>query len=244
VTPPVHREVFETLDRAAPYLTVWLTFFAVLTIIRIVRKPPGVPVPQREGMIASELPGLPLMLLHSVGFVLALLALDPVSILLFLWWGPGYVFVASMLLIRARRKSPPLEWKPFARATSWLCKLSYVVFVAIYISLGLYGLPFVYSAWIMHDQVRLTWLRGNADRTRRVSEDLWIPRILYAALLVIPFVVEIPLRPLAMGLSGVIFVLWVVGIVRVVQWGRFRTRPDPRASDNLRDIVYLLDRPY
>jgi hypothetical protein len=239
---PVHSGTYETLERASPFLIVWIALFTLVNIVRIARQRPGPAA--REGMIASELPGLPLMLLHSVGFVLSILSRDLASSLLFLWWGPGYVFVASTLLVRARRRSPPIRWKPFARVTSWLCKLSYVAFMAVYCSLGLYGIPFVFSAWIIQDQVKLTWLRQNADRTRRVSEDLWIPRILYAALLGLPFVAEVPLRPFAAGLGVLLLGLWVAGLARVVRAGRFRDRPDPRASDNLRDIVYLNERPY
>lgn len=246
--PPVDPEIYATLERATPYLVGWLTLFTVVIGAKIVRGPRGpldgafVP-PAREGMVASELPGLPLMLLHSVGFGLSLWRRDPVSALLFLWWGPGYLFVATTLLVRARRKSPPIDWKPYARATSWLCKLSYVAFVAIYLLLDLPGIPFVFSAWIVQDQVKLTWLRGNADRTRRVAEDLWVPRVLYAALLGLPFFFEVALRPLAAGLGVVLLVAWLAGLARVARAGRFRARPDPRSSDNLRDIVYLLERP-
>ncbi|MBI3723611.1 hypothetical protein HY251_06615, partial [bacterium] len=130
---PIHGEIYETLDRATPFFVLWLTFFTLLTIVRIVRRARGsAPAPPREGMIASELPGLPLMLLHSAGFVLSIVHRDPISTLLFLWWGPGYVFVATTLLVRARRKAPPIDWKPFARVSSWACKLSYVIFMACY----------------------------------------------------------------------------------------------------------------
>lgn len=240
MTLPVDREVFATLESGAPFLLAWLTFWTLLSLVRIARHKPG-DAPPREGMIASELPGLPLMLLHSVGFVVSILHRDPVSTLLFLWWGPGYLFVAGTTLYRSKRGLPPVEWKPYARATSWGCKLSYVLFMACYLGNGLVGIPFVFSVWIIHDQVRLAWLRQNADRTRRVSEDLWIPRVLYVGLLVLPFVSEVPLRPLALGLAPLLAVLWAVGIARVVRAGRFRTKPDPRTSDNLRDIVYLDD---
>ncbi|MBX3471711.1 MAG: hypothetical protein KF878_33060 [Planctomycetes bacterium] len=239
---PIDPEVYRTLEQATPGLVAWLALFTLLTVVKVARHALGHAVDGREGMITSELPGLPLMLLHSAGFGLALWHGDPLSAALFAWWGPGYLVVAATLLVAARRKRR-LDWRPLARATSWACKLSYVVFMAIYGALGLPGLPFVFSAWIIHDQVKLAWLRGNADRTRRVAEDAWLPRVLYAALLGLPFVANVPLREVAIGLALVLGPLWAVGLARVIRSGRFRERPDPEASDNLRDIVYLARRP-
>jgi hypothetical protein len=232
---PINPEVYRTLELGAPYLIGWVSIFVVVTIIKLLRHARGQAVATaREGMIASELPGLPLMLMHSAGFGLALWHRDVVSALLFAWWGPGYVLVASMLLLKVK-----VDWRRWALATSWGCKLSYVLFIGIYASLGLWGLPFVFSAWIVNDQVRLTWLRGNADRARRVVEDYWLFRILYVALLLLPLVVETPLRPLAAGVGLLLLALWLVGLKKVVASGRYRVQPDPHASDNLRDIVYL-----
>jgi len=241
---PVHAEVYATLERASPFLICWVAIFLVYNLARIARRPPGADAPLKEGMVTGELPGLPLMLLHSVGFGLSLAARDPVSAALFLWWGPGYVFVATTLLVRARRRARPIDWKPWARLSSWGCKLSYVIFMVIYLTNGLYGLPFVFSAWIVNDQVKLAFLRTNADRARRVTEDLWLPRLGYVAFLFLPFFVAVPLRPFAAALGALLAVLWVAGMVRVLRSGRFRQRPDPHAPDNLRDIVYLNARPY
>lgn len=234
---PVDAEVYRTLDRAAPWLTGWLTLFALVTLVRIARHRPGDP-PRKETMVGSELPGLPLMLLHSAGFALAAWHRDVVSALLFLWWGPGYLVVSSIVLRQAQTKRP-IDWRPYALATSWGCKLSYLIFMIIYASFGLPGLPFVFSAWVILDQVKLAWLRGNADRTRRLTEDAWLPRLGYVLGLFIPLGFEMPLRLLATGLGMTLFVLWVVGLARVIQAGRFFTKPDPRTSDNLRDIIYL-----
>lgn len=234
---PVDPEVYRTLDRATPWLIGWLTLFALVTLVRLVRHRPGAPA-RKEGLVGSELPGLPLMLLHSVGFGLALWRRDVVSALLFLWWGPGYLVVSSIVLRQARTKAT-IDWRPYALATSWGCKLSYLIFMIIYASLGLPGLPFVFSAWVVLDQVKLAWLRGNADRTRRLTEDAWLPRLGYVLGLFIPLGFEMPLRLLATGLGVALFVLWAVGLARVIHAGRFFTRPDAATSDNLRDIVYL-----
>jgi hypothetical protein len=237
---PVDPEVYRTLDRATPWLIGWLALFAAVTLVRLVRHRPG-DAPRRETMVGSELPGLPLMLLHSVGFALSVWRRDVLSALLFLWWGPGYLVVSSIVL-RQARTGARIDWRPYALATSWGCKLSYLVFMLIYASLALPGLPFVFSAWVVNDQVKLAWLRGNADRARRLTEDAWLPRLGYVLGLFVPLGFELPLRLLATGLGMTLFVLWVVGMARVLQAGRFFARPDPEASDNLRDIVYLSPR--
>src|SRR4051812_29821381 len=103
---PVDPEVYRTLDRATPALFVWLTVFVGLTLRKLARRAQGLPVATHEGTVASELPGLPLMLLHSVGFALSLWRRDLVSTLLFAWWGPGYLLVASLMLLKVR-----VDWR-------------------------------------------------------------------------------------------------------------------------------------
>ena len=50
----------------------------------------------------------------------------------------------------------------------------------------LLAIPFVFSLWIMHDQIRLSWLQDNADRTRRLCEDFWVVRLGYVLFLFLP----------------------------------------------------------
>ncbi|MCO5171868.1 MAG: hypothetical protein M9894_36675 [Planctomycetes bacterium] len=84
---PIDPEVYRTLEQATPALVAWLALFTALTVVKVARRALGRPVEVREGMIASELPGLPLMLLHSAGFGLALWRGDLLSAALFAWWG-------------------------------------------------------------------------------------------------------------------------------------------------------------
>src|SRR5438105_2469599 len=88
----LEASTFATLERASPFLIVWLTLFALRSAVHLVRHRPG-DLPPREGMVTSELPGLPLMLLHTVGFVLSVVAPVPLRplagglgvVLLVLW---------------------------------------------------------------------------------------------------------------------------------------------------------------
>lgn len=228
-------ELYHALDRFAAPILAWVAFWAAWTVAKTALRVLGLPVRFTRHMILTELPGLPLMLLNSVGFVLALRAHDWLSAALFAWWGPGYLVVVALVLTRGKR----LDWSPWGEATSWGCKLSYLALMAVRGHQGLWTLPFAYSVWIMGDQVRLAWFDGNADRTRRTTEDGWLPRVLYPALLTLPCLTAIPGGWLSAALGLAILALWAGGIRRTLQTGSFWRRPDPRTSDNLRDIVYL-----
>lgn len=229
-------EVYVALDRFAPAVVIWVACSALWTFFKIVLAGLGRETRFSEHLILSELPGLPLALLCSLGWVLALQSRDWASALLLLWWGPGYLIVAARALTKGLR---PAAWRPIALLTSWGCKLSYLVLVAVFAWHDLWALPFAYSVWIMADQARLAWFKESADRTRRTFEDLWLPRLLYPALLFLPFVTEIPGGHAAGALGAAIAVGWGLGLARVVASGRFFEQPDPIHSQNLRDIVYL-----
>ena len=171
-------EVYRTLNSLAPWVLGWIAVCTCWTLLKVALKAAGRDVTMSTETLWTEGPGGPLLLGHTVGFVLALMHRDPLSAALFLWWGPGYLITAAIVLSKR-----PVDWQKPALWTSWGCKLSYVAFMAIYVHHGLYALPFAFSLWIMNDQVRLAWFTGNADRTRRTVEDLWLPRLLYPGLL-------------------------------------------------------------
>lgn len=229
-------EVYQALDRFGPAVVIWVSCVALWTLAKVALSAAGREVEFSEHMILSELPGLPLELLCSLGWVLALYHRDWASALLLLWWGPGYLIVAGRAVTSGLR---PAAWAPVALATSWGCKLSYVVLMAVFAWHGLWALPFAYSVWIMADQVRLAWIKGSADRTRRTFEDLWIPRLLYPGFLLLPFAVQVPGGWAAGALGVAIMIAWLLGLIRVVNAGTFFLQPDPIRSPNLRDIVYL-----
>src|SRR5262249_31904464 len=144
--------------------------FTVLTGFRIagrvrrgVRKVP-------DSALYTELAGLPLTLLQTVCFVLAVWYLDWRSMLLFLWWGPG--FVATLVTVgtaRARRKR--INWYPVRYAISYLCKLYYLAYMAVFRAWGLWGMVFAFSVWILNDQFEKAFMSLDADRTRRTFHD-------------------------------------------------------------------------
>src|SRR5262249_50699954 len=105
----MQADIYKSLEAAAPYLVFWSCAFTLLTTVRIglkVRRGAG-QVP--DNAVLTELAGLPLAVMLSVSFVRAALGLDWFSLLLFLWWGPG--FVATLLvLLAARLRRRRIDW--------------------------------------------------------------------------------------------------------------------------------------
>src|SRR5262249_22482133 len=139
-----------------------------------------------DNAVLTELAGLPLTLLQSVCFVRAALALDWLAMLLFLWWGPGFLFVLAVV-VRARLRCRRINWRPSRYLTSYLCKLYYLAYVAAFWYAGAPGILFAFSVWIINDQYEKAFLSLDADRTRRTFHDLWLFRILYPAGLLAPW---------------------------------------------------------
>lgn len=234
------RSIYDFFDACSPFLIIWLTVFIAATTLKLTVRWCGRDIHWFDGLIGSELPGLPLTLLHSVCFVKAILIQDWISVLLFAWWGPGFVIVASWYLY-CKKKKISFDWSPYARTTSISCKLIYLTLMALFFRHGLPTIPFVFSLWIMHDQVRLSWFQNNADRTRRLCEDFWVVRLGYALFLFVPWFADTPYHVLSMVLGPVIALLWISGLRHVVRAGHFfRTPADPTA--NLRDIVYIREQ--
>lgn len=231
----MNQDVYQFFESASPYFFIWLSIFLAVTIFQIGLKLKRTSYQLNEGMVLGELPGLPLLILHSVCFFYALFLMDWISAIVFAWWGPGFIYVAYLMLTKRRRE--PIDWGKYATPISLACKINYLVLVAIFFFYQLYGAIFSYSIWIMHDQIKLSWFEGNADRTRRLTEDFWIFRIAYPAFLFLPFFVSnFPLNTFSCLLGGVIFILWVIGMVRLISQKGFYKKPS--TTENLRDIVY------
>lgn len=231
----IDESIYIYMNDWAPYLNLWIAFFFAITIVRIClsffKKQMG------YGSIISELPGLPLTLLHSVAFVKAIESQDIVTALLFAWWGPGFLVTAAWV-IYIKVKKVSFDWAPFGLITSIACKVNYVLFMIFYLYFECYEIAAAFSIWIMHDQINLAWFTGNADRTRRITEDYWIFRMGYVLFLFTQFFVEEfadKTFSIILGLS--ILALWVVSIVKVIRKGQFRFKPDH--SEFLRNIAYL-----
>lgn len=234
----MNPEVYGLFARLAPIILIWLMGFCALTFGTLAwRAWRRIEDQHRDSMVGGELPGILLVLMHSVCCGYSVYLQDWMSALVFGWWGPGFLIVATLVVMRR-----PVNWQRIARATSISCKLNYLVLVGIFIHVDLLAPVFAYSLWIMHDQVRLAWLQHNADRTRRCFEDWWLPRICYPLFLGLPFITaDFPMRWVCAAVASLIAVLWIWGLIRLVRLGIFRRRPRS-FTDNLRDIVYL-ERP-
>lgn len=234
-------QVYQLFDGATPVMVVWLGVFVALTLVQILLAAVRGTGSERNRVVSSEVSGFPLIAMHTVCFVYAVWLGDWLSAILFGWWGPGFVYFAYVVVSSKLRKVS-VDWSRHGRWTSIACKLYYVVLVAVLYYHDAYGPIFCYSLWIMNDQVALAWLQQNADRTRRVSEDVWVLRIAYPVLLALPLLdQDFPLRAFASVLAIVTAGAWIAGLYRVVMKFEFARRPSSY-TDNLRDIVYLKEQ--
>ena len=228
--------IYQFLEGVSSYLIFWIVLFLGLTLYRsclllIFAKPNP-----RYRTLISELPGLPLVLLQSVCFVWSVSVYDWVSAFLFAWWGPGFLIVAFIYLY-AKKQKIEFNWRPLARFSSYTCKINYLAFMAVFYYFEMPGMMYVYSVWIIHDQINMAVFELNADRTRRTFEDYWIFRICYAALLFVPFCYEMEYQTFFQGLGLLLFTLWVGALYRIYQSRTFFKKP--KDLEFLRNIIYL-----
>lgn len=230
-------EIYQFLESAAPWLILWSFAFTLIHSVRIVRhlSRGGGKLPDNAPL--TEMAGLPLTILQSVAFGMACYHADVFSMLLFLWWGPGFVAVVLLLIVtRIRRRH--IDWHPYRYVISYACKIYYLAYMATFYVMDTPGMMFVFSAWIINDQVEKAFLSLDADRTRRTFHDGWVFRILYPAGLLIPiFFAETPLRILSIGYGVASLLLWLAGLTYVARRGQFFVLPDD--SSLLRNMVYF-----
>jgi hypothetical protein len=124
----MNPEVYHLFARACPYILIWLMGFLALTIftlmVRAYRKQENI---HRDTMVGGELPGILLVLMHSVCFGYSCFLHDWLSALIFGWWGPGFLVIATLVV--AKRQ---VNWQKIARATSVTCKLNYLLLVGFF----------------------------------------------------------------------------------------------------------------
>ena len=66
------RQVYALLESVAPYLIIWVFLFYVISLIRISLNLINSEKTKGYGSVISELPGLPLIFMHSVAFFKAI----------------------------------------------------------------------------------------------------------------------------------------------------------------------------
>jgi hypothetical protein len=230
-------ELYRFLEQASPYLILWSFSFTLIHSVRIARRlGRGLPkVP--DNALLTELAGLPLTGLQTVAFVIAVLHLDWLSMLLFLWWGPGFVTVLALVGI-ARLRKKRIDWHPFRYTISYLCKFYYLAYMVTFYLHGMPGMMFAFSVWIINDQYEKAFMSQDADRTRRTFHDRWLFRVCYPAGLLIPLLFPAtPLRPFSIGYGVSLLCLWIAGLVYVARQGAFFRLPDDPSL--LRNMVYF-----
>ncbi|MBV9123275.1 MAG: hypothetical protein JO112_07960 [Planctomycetes bacterium] len=229
--------LYQFLENASPYLIGWSFLFTLITTVRIVFKVRRGVLQLPDNAILTELAGLPLAVLLSVSFVRAVLAADWISILLFLWWGPGFVATLVTLLI-ARLRRRRIDWHPVRYLISYLCKLNYLAFMVVFFRFAMPGMIFAFSVWIINDQYEKAFMSLDADRTRRTFHDFWLPRLLYPAGLLVPyFYPRMSYRWFDLLYGTVLLVLWVSGLAYIRKKGRFFALP--RDPTLLRNMIYF-----
>src|SRR5262249_34644726 len=154
---PVSPGIYSFLERASAWLVLWSFGFTLLHSVRIVRHLRRGLGKLPDNAALTELAGLPLTGLQSVAFVLAVLHADWLSMLLFLWWGPGFVAVLVLVIV-ARLRQRRIDWHPFRYLISYLCKLYYLAYVVVFFLSDMPGMVFAFSVWIINDQYEKAFL--------------------------------------------------------------------------------------
>jgi hypothetical protein len=235
----INKSIYESMEILAMFFSCWVLFFTVLNFSKILKRMKNSGDAQSHNTFFVEAAGIPLTLMHSVCFVKALMLSDWASAMLFLWWGPGFLYIATLYLSRVKQ-GRSINWGPYKRIISWLCKVNYLLFVVIYFYYECYGMIYVFSVWIINDQVMMLWLSDDADRTRRTFHDYWFIRICYPLGLVVPFIFELPMSLLWQAYSIVLFGCWALGIRKVIKEGKFMTVPEDQGL--LRNMAYFPEK--
>ena len=236
----INRHIYDFMEAAAPVLVFWSFAFTLITSARIALRIRRGVSRVGDSMALTELAGLPLTLLQPVCFVWAVLGKDPLSALLFLWWGPGFVATAiAVIVTKSRGKS--IDWHPWRYLISFLCKLYYLAYEATFLLLGMPGMLFAFSVWIINDQYEKAFMSLDADRLRRTFDDHWLFRILYPAGLLTPyFAPAMSFRAFSLVYGTALLVLWLAGVAYVRRAGLLFERPsDPTL---LRNMIYFARR--
>jgi hypothetical protein len=233
----VAPEIYQLLERLAPFLALWSCAFTLIHSARIVRRIHGGIAKVPDNALLTEAAGLPLTLLQTVAFGMAVVYLDPYSILLFLWWGPGFITVLAIVGI-AKLRQRRIDWHRFRYPISYACKLYYLAYLATFLLHEMPGMIFAFSAWIINDQYEKLFMSLDADRTRRTFHDRWLFRICYPAGLLVPLVfATTPWRGFCAAYGITLLMLWSAGLWYVAKKGAFLQLPEDPSL--LRNMIYF-----
>ena len=230
-------EIYSFLERTSPLLILWSFSFTLIHSLRIIHHVRRGARKASDNAPLTELAGLPLTALQPVAFVMAAARMDWLSMILFLWWGPGFVFVVAVVIV-ARVRQRRIDWHPYRYWISFLCKLYYLAYMAAFLIHAVPGMMFAFSVWIINDQYEKAFMSLDADRTRRTFHDHWFFRVLYPSGLLVPlFLAETPLRAFSAVYGLALLVLWIAGLIHVSRRDELFSLPvDPSL---LRNMVYF-----
>ena len=233
----LNRELFDFIERCAPWLVLWSFVFTCITTARIARRAVRGIDRVPDSAAFTELAGLPLTLLQSLCFSWAVWVGDWLSMLLFVWCGPGFLAIA-LLVIAAKMRKQPIDWHKWRYPISFLCKGYYLAYVTAYLHMGTTLILFAFSVWIINDQYEKAFMSLDADRLRRTFDDYWLFRILYPVGLLIPLIYSVPgAYGLFVAYGLLLLSLWLAGVAYVWRRGLLRQRPgDPSL---LRNMMYF-----
>ena len=229
----IDKEIYLFMDNCAYYNNILLSVLYMITMMRITSPKFNDKISKYDGNI-SELTGLPVTICHTVAFFYSLYKIDILSVILFSYWGPGFLLTAYQYL-RIKKYKLKFNWSPLGLISSYLCKMQYLIYLMIYFYYECYNMIYFFSLWIMHDQIHLIWFHKNTDRARRVTEDYWIVRLMYPGFLIFSILFNWNLYYLILGLC--INITWIYSLKKSIIEGFFFRLPDN--LEYLRNIVYL-----
>ena len=237
----MNKEIYTFMEANSFWLSCWIMAFTFINLFKIYQRFSKGNDAKIQNTFFVEAAGIPLVLLHSVCFVKALISFDVLSALFFAWWGPGFLIVAS-LYIAKMKKGEHLKWGGTRNIIAWVCKINYLIFAFIYWQLGCYNIIFVFSIWIMNDQLMMLWLSDDADRSRRSFHDFWFVRVLYPAGLLLPLIFpqHFHLNQLWSAYGLFILSAWFIGLVRLMRLNKFMDLPKDQGL--LRNMTYFKDQ--
>lgn len=225
---------FIWMEEVMNYVLYWLILFLPIILFKIVYAKKKSIKKAKDSMVFTEAIGFPLTFLQPIVFFKALTSLDWLGMGLTLWWGPGFLFVV-FLVLWSKFTGKKINWGNSGIYISWLCKIYYLVYVALGFLWGMPKLIFALSAWIASDQIEKSFTSLDADRTRRSFHDFWVIRIMYPLFLLSPFYFSLGTLYQTYGL--ILLVLWAIGVFRVYKKGEFFNLPnDPTL---LRNMIYF-----